>query len=637
MDLRELKSITFQCELFLDRKTAKYCFEPGPDRVSIIPVASATSIEELELLFLPFNPTKLERLEDMFSPEVLRFLATLLAPQRQAAPAPVPVRAVTPPPSAPKANMPAPRVAPAVTAAPKAAPVNPTPGAPAKVSVPLPVLPPQKAAETSVPRPKTPPPKCPAPAPPPAPPPSRTAPPAAEAAPPPKPNPPPAVKIASAREDLRERVFEKLSTEEGKAAILSGRLDTEIQTFVEAFYGEVRPRQILAEPSRERDRSDNDVVMDQAMTSQAFGAQLQLEKADLFMLAKSAILQSMTEADRRNIQVIKQSLLLGKCSPAYAKRLDQYYQEIMKFLRGRKVEDSLVELIHKSRYVYFDGLSETLPKPAVALGVADAFVTLREAGKFTVEILRILPEKVRKRAYKQAKEVLEQIDQLLKDSCYNEYRKAIDSRLSGGDHCAFVPTGPTSYALWIFDVSGHEERASRLRDALVAAFGGIKDRSDPARVVATLGRFVEQVPFPEDVFVSMVYGVVDLQESRFVYANAGHHPPYLVRDNRLVRLEETGGLALNMGDASYANGIAPLVPMDCLVLYTDGLTEAVQHQAVAAGRKELFGHRRLETAIAQQKIGSQKARRAVESILAAVRDQGFEIEDDITIQVYRHI
>ena len=99
----------------------------------------------------------------------------------------------------------------------------------------------------------------------------------------------------------------------------------------------------------------------------------------------------------------------------------------------------------------------------------------------------------------------------------------------------------------------------------------------------------------------------------------------------------TGGTALGLLD-SIASPTAefPLDPGDALVFYTDGLTEAVNEKA-SEGRKELFGHRRLEDAIASRQIGALKAKRAVESILAAVRDQGFQIEDDITVQVYRHV
>ncbi len=211
---------------------------------------------------------------------------------------------------------------------------------------------------------------------------------------------------------------------------------------------------------------------------------------------------------------------------------------------------------------------ETLAEPSLALGVADAFVTLREAGKLKLEILEILPPRLRKLLPGRASLALQGIDSLPRDSCYNEYQKAIDSAHSGGDYCDFFPVSPNRYGLIIIDVSGHEERAFRLRNLLVQVISKMAERSDPARTSSALNRFALQYPFPEDVFVSMVYGIIDPKESNFCYANAGHHPP-----------------------------------------------------PIRSGRS----------------ISTVWRRRAVESILAAVRDQGFQIEDDIAIQVYRHV
>jgi len=413
-------------------------------------------------------------------------------------------------------------------------------------------------------------------------------------------------------------------------------MDNEIRGLVSDICKEVVPRNIIARPVGGEDKTDTDYYMDQAMASQAFGAHLSLTEADLFLVAKSAILQTLTEADRKNIQIIKQNLLLGRASPSYSMRLSHYYQEITKFLRTNRIETGIIDMIFASKYIYFQNPVGEIAGPSLALGVADAFMTLREAGKLTLEILGILPPRMRKLLPQQNAASLRTIELLLRDSCYNEYQKALDSRLAGGDYCEFFPVSADRYGIAIFDVSGHEERASRYRDILVKVISKFPDRTNPAGVLNALNRFVLQYPFPEDMFVSMVIGIVDLAESKFIFANAGHHPPYLVRGNKLNRLEDAGGVALNMDTMDYQNGSAQLQPMDCLVLYTDGLTEAV-NQKVGARQKELFGHNRLEEAITEKKIGSLKAKGAVASILAAVRDQGFQIEDDITIQVYRHV
>jgi hypothetical protein len=595
METQTLTAFTFPRDLYLDRREAKYRFHQGPDHVLMAEAGSPIEMGELRLLFHPYERVEIHRDEEMFDEEVLAFITSFLA-RKAGSGSTVPHPAETVPP-------PAPVVKPAVA--------PPKPAAPAHPAVP-PAEPPGKAAALS--------------------------PPAAGAPPPPAvPRPPPPAKVvARIREDLKEQVFRKIATPEGESDLIAGRLDGQIQDLVQAIGREVNPHQILATPSSVEERTETDVCTDHAMTSQAFGAQLALGETDLFLVAKSAILQTLTEADRKNIQIIKHSLLVGGPRPNYEKRLSQYYEEIAKYLRGRKTDPRVVDLIFESKYIYFAEPIGILPGPSLTLGVTDAFATLREGGTFSIEILEVIPPRLRKLLPSQAASTLKSVEKLLREGCYNEYRKAIEVGCSGGDHCDFFPVSPRSYGLLIFDVSGHARQASDLRDLLVKVISRIPDRSDPARVLNTLNRFIYKYPFPAEVFVSMVYGVIDAAESRFVYANAGHHPPYLVRKHSLTRLEGAGGVPLNMGDEEYANGSVRIEAMDSLVLYTDGLTEAV-NDASTAGRKELFGHRRLEAALKSKGIGDLRAQRAVASILAAVRDQGFEIQDDITIQVYRHV
>jgi serine phosphatase RsbU (regulator of sigma subunit) len=626
MNLKALTRISFPRDLFLDRRKARYCFGEGADRVLVVQAGKTVTRRELEALFLPFVPVEPHWDETMFEEDVVQHLLTLIP-----ASAPPPIRpAAGQPPAAQPVQRPAAVPPPAVKAPPppavKAAPPAPAPAQPPPKAAPAPPSPPKVRPPAP---PRSSPPRPPAPSPPPA----RPATPASPVPGPPA--APPALKVLGLREELREQVFEKITTPEGRDALLGGKMDGEIQGLVAAICQEVMPRQILAAHPGPKEKSDTDVFMDHAMTSQAFGLQFALGQTDLFLMAKSAILQSLTEADRKNIQTIKQALLLGKPSATFQKRLSQYYQEITKYLRLRKTDPLVTELIERSKYIYFEDRVDRIPEPALALGVADGFVTLQEGGKLTLEILRLIPQRLRRILQREAARAIEAVEGLLRDSCYNEFHKALHAQMSGGDYCSFFPISPTQYGLVIFDVSGHEEQASGLRDLLVQVLEKLPGRGDPAKVVGLLNRFVVQYPFPEDVFVSMVYGVLDATQGTFTYANAGHHPPYLVRADSLNRLEETGGLALNMGEDEYENGSVVLVPRDCLVLYTDGLTEAVQLEH--EGSKELFGHRRLETAITGQKIGGLKAKRAVESILSAVRDQGFQIEDDITIQVYRHI
>jgi sigma-B regulation protein RsbU (phosphoserine phosphatase) len=86
---------------------------------------------------------------------------------------------------------------------------------------------------------------------------------------------------------------------------------------------------------------------------------------------------------------------------------------------------------------------------------------------------------------------------------------------------------------------------------------------------------------PLDLFVTAFYGVLDLATGEFTYANAGHNPPILVRaDGTVSNLPALGGVAMGvMMGLSYAENSVTLSAGDTLLLYTDGISEAMDRDA----------------------------------------------------------
>ncbi len=94
----------------------------------------------------------------------------------------------------------------------------------------------------------------------------------------------------------------------------------------------------------------------------------------------------------------------------------------------------------------------------------------------------------------------------------------------------------------------------------------------------------------EDMFVTVFYGILDLSTGHLKYSNAGHNPPIVIRraDGSTTTLEPTGDIALGaVPGITYSEKETVLAPGDSLLLYTDGVTEAMN----SAG--ELFGTTRL--------------------------------------------
>jgi len=117
-----------------------------------------------------------------------------------------------------------------------------------------------------------------------------------------------------------------------------------------------------------------------------------------------------------------------------------------------------------------------------------------------------------------------------------------------------------------------------------------------------------------DQFVTAFLGILDPATGRLTYCNAGHPPPYLVRPGghaEALRLTLTG-MALGVcEDGTWERGDAQLCPGDALVLYTDGITEAVNPPL------ELFGEERLLQSL-QAHVGGT-ARELQDALLADLR------------------
>ena len=131
------------------------------------------------------------------------------------------------------------------------------------------------------------------------------------------------------------------------------------------------------------------------------------------------------------------------------------------------------------------------------------------------------------------------------------------------------------------------------------------------------------------MFVTLFYAVYDPENGTFTYANGGHNPPLLVHpDGSSEELPLTGGIALGLvPDFEYEEHSLRLMPGDALILYTDGVTEAMNED------QEEFGVPRLvEVFSASPPIDAEDTTgRVFESVhdFAGDADQS----DDITCMV----
>ncbi len=128
------------------------------------------------------------------------------------------------------------------------------------------------------------------------------------------------------------------------------------------------------------------------------------------------------------------------------------------------------------------------------------------------------------------------------------------------------------------------------------------------------------------MFVTMLYGAYSPSSGKFVYANGGHNPPLLVHsDGSSTVLPPTGGIALGVAEnIEYAENSVTLRQGDKLVLYSDGVTEALNESG------EEYGLDRLREVVAA--ANSQGADEITSAVFDSVREFAGDTPqtDDIT-------
>jgi len=201
----------------------------------------------------------------------------------------------------------------------------------------------------------------------------------------------------------------------------------------------------------------------------------------------------------------------------------------------------------------------------------------------------------------------------------------------GGDFYDFIPVAKDRWGLVIADVSGKGVPAAlfmALSRTLIRA--STLANADPARSIGHANRMIYE-DSKTSMFVTLFYAILDSRAMTLDYVNAGHNPPLLLQgESSTVLLLKAKGVALGVIDEVDLQSVkVDLKPGDVLVLYTDGVTEAIND------REEEFGEERLLRVITENRNGT--AREIMDRVLAAITAFAGDRPqyDDITIMVLR--
>ena len=203
-----------------------------------------------------------------------------------------------------------------------------------------------------------------------------------------------------------------------------------------------------------------------------------------------------------------------------------------------------------------------------------------------------------------------------------------------GDFYDFIRLGDGNWGFAIGDVAGKGIAASLLMASVRASLRAY------AHDLYHLDEVIRRVNVAlcrdtlDAEFATLWYGVVDPLSRRLTYCNAGHEPPILVRNGHLIPLD-AGGMIVGVDrEQRYDKGVLDLQRGDLVLLYTDGLTDAMND------KQQRFGRPRMERTLLELAGREGPPRAAAEDLQELVSRLRAHTgsrrgSDDVTLVLFR--
>ena len=172
---------------------------------------------------------------------------------------------------------------------------------------------------------------------------------------------------------------------------------------------------------------------------------------------------------------------------------------------------------------------------------------------------------------------------------YDVYGVNVPARAVGGDYFDFLLLPGGKLALCVGDVSGKGMPAALLMANLQATLRSQILLGLPVHQCVGNANFLLYHDTPPEKFATLFYGVLDTQSHVLTYCNAGHNPPWVLKSDGSVAELQTGGTALGfLEHFEYKQDQTSLQPGDVLLVYSDGITEAMTADERQFGEERLL-------------------------------------------------
>lgn len=264
-----------------------------------------------------------------------------------------------------------------------------------------------------------------------------------------------------------------------------------------------------------------------------------------------------------------------------------------------------------------------------------ALDTLATEAAVAIENARLYRDSMEKARIEQELRIASQIQQALlplgrkEGGFFDAMGASLACRAIGGDFFDYLDMTDGRFGFALGDVAGKGPPAALLTAVLQGIFAAhafvtVEPRETIARInQALINRSLESR------FATVFFGVLDAA-GRLTYCNAGHNAPLLIGRRGVRRLEE-GGLIVGMFEhATYEQETVQLDPGDTVVVFSDGVSEAL-----SAGGEE-FGEARLLDVVSRELASGPQV--MLERVLEAVRDfgRGAAQNDDVTALIVQY-
>ncbi len=295
---------------------------------------------------------------------------------------------------------------------------------------------------------------------------------------------------------------------------------------------------------------------------------------------------------------------------------------------------------------------ERTEEPATSANIGVLYLDSKERGRFSssapfalealateaataIENARLYRESMEKARLDQELRTASQIQQALlpeprrEGAFYAAVGASVPSRMIGGDFFDYLDLPGGTFGFALGDVTGKGPSAALVTAVIQGIFGTQIDKAvAPNELIALVNRVFLSRRI-ESRLATMFFGSITA-DGRLTYCNAAQNPPLLFSGGAWERLEVGGTLVGAFADAVYEQAERQLKPGDTIVLFSDGIAEALNVEG------EEFGEKRIRDTIAAQ--AHEPVETILDRILSALETftRGIPQADDLTAVVVRY-